>query len=207
MMYYTRRMGAIVALLLGLGLWPASHAEAQTTQHTITLTEFNAGRLQRTQRCMWVLGAWGAANVAVGGIGIGLSKRGENRAFHQMNLGWGLVNLGLAASGIWTASHADPAVFDLVASIGEQHRIERILLFNAGLDVGYIMSGVWLQAKARTSERSQERFKGFGRSIVMQGAFLMAFDLGAYFYIRQNGQSLPALLYPTGQGLGLTIPF
>ncbi|MFN4079659.1 MAG: DUF6992 family protein, partial [Saprospiraceae bacterium] len=84
---------------------------------------------------------------------------------------------------------------------------EKILLFNAGLDVGYIMSGVWLQARARTSEQNRDRFSGFGRSIVMQGAFLMAFDLGAYFYISQNGKSLPVLLYPTGQGLGLTLSF
>ena len=109
-----------------------------------TLIDWNRSRLQRTERSMWVLGGWAAANIAIGAIGMGRAK-GEARAFHQMNLGWGVINLGLAASGVWTASHTDPASLDWWSSQQELARLEKILLFNAGLDVGYVAAGAWLR--------------------------------------------------------------
>jgi len=144
------------------------------------LINLNQKRLQRTEQSMWVLGAWGAANIAVGAVGMRQSS-GADKAFHQMNLGWGAVNLGLAASGLWTVLHTDPTAFDLYQTTLEHHKIQKLFLFNAGLDAGYIMAGFWMQEKAKTASKNTERWKGFGRSIVLQGAFLMVFDLGAWW--------------------------
>ncbi len=146
-----------------------------------TLIDWNRSRLQRTERSMWVLGGWAAANLAVGAIGMSRAK-GEARAFHQMNLGWGAINLGLAASGLWTAMHSDPAALDGWAGYEALQSTQRIFLFNAGLDVGYIMAGCWMQERSKNATKHAERWRGFGRSIVLQGAFLFVFDLGAYFY-------------------------
>ncbi|MGI9159379.1 MAG: DUF6992 family protein [Saprospiraceae bacterium] len=153
------------------------------------LNAFNQKRLQRTEQSMWVLGAWGAANIAVGAIGMSRTS-GTDRAFHQMNLGWGAVNLGLAASGLWTALHTDPATSDLYQTAQEHHKLQKIFLFNAGLDAGYIMAGLWMQEKAKTAPLHAARWKGFGRSIMLQGAFLMAFDLGAFLSHRNLNREL-----------------
>ncbi len=51
---------------------------------------------------MWV---WGRAAPTGRSSGMGRTS-GERRAFHQMNLGWGVVNLGLASYGLWTATQA-----------------------------------------------------------------------------------------------------
>jgi len=149
----------------------------------IHLEQFNQKRLHRTEQSMWILGGWAVANIAVGAIGMGQTSSSQ-KAFHQMNLGWGAVNLGLAASGLWTATHADPAAFDLYQTTLEHHKIQKLFLFNAGLDAGYMMAGAWMQEKSKNTTKNPERLKGFGQSLVLQGAFLMAFDLGAFLYQR-----------------------
>ena len=176
--YETKKINRSTLLLLALFL-PGAFLLAQTTG----LTDFNQKRLQHTRQSMWVLGAWGTANIVVGAAAMRRTS-GADKAFHQMNLGWGAVNLGLAASGLWTAMHTDPAAFNLYQTALEHHKLQKIFLFNAGLDAGYLMAGFWMQEKSKTASKNAERWKGFGRSIVLQGAFLMVFDLGAWWHQR-----------------------
>ncbi len=201
-MYYS----TLRILLLLLFALQAGFLAAQTAT---LLPEFNRERLARTRNSMYWLGGWGAANLAVGAIGMRRTS-GEQRAFHQMNLAWGAVNLGLAATGWWTAVHADPASFDLYQTVRQHHRLPKIFLFNAGLDLGYMAGGLWLRERAKTAVRRPERLRGYGRSILLQGAFLFVFDLGACLY----HQGLESRLRPflqntslgmTGQGVSLTV--
>jgi len=124
-------------------------------------------------------------------------SQGTDKAFHQMNLGWGLVNAGLAASGLWTATHTDPASFDLYQSNLEHHRLQKIFLFNAGLDVGYMLGGLWMMEKSKTALKHQDRLQGFGKSIILQGAFLFLFDVGAAVYHQKLEHRLPAFFEQT----------
>lgn len=194
--------------LLLLSIFAIQPLSAQTT-----LRDWNEHRFQRTERSMWVLGGWAAANVLVGAVGMGRTS-GERRAFHQMNLGWGVVNLGLAASGLWTATHGDPAALDGWASYEALQRTRHIFVFNAGLDVGYVMAGFWAQERSKNVVKRAERMRGFGKSLVLQGAFLFAFDLGAYFYhqplAEQFRQHMPLENWSIGMrqdGVGLTWAF
>ncbi len=178
-------------------------------QTSTSLPDFNRDRLARTRHSMWVLGGWGAANLAVGAIGLRRGQ-GELRAFHQMNLAWGAVNLGLAATGWWTATQADPAAFDLYQTVRQHHRLQKIFLFNAGLDLAYMTGGAWLLERAKTATRRPERFRGYGRAVLLQSAFLFVFDLGACLYLQGLEHRLPPLLQNTslgmtGQGVGLTV--
>lgn len=166
-----------------------------------TLSDWNSHRLHRTSNAMLVLGTWATANILVGAIGASQSKNPEIKAFHQMNLGWGVINLGLATSGYWTATHTNPSGLDWWGSMTEQQQTERIFLFNAGLDAGYIMAGLWLKERAKNSIRHTDRLRGFGKSILVQGAFLLVFDLGAYAYHHRLDQGLKPLL-PTGTTIG-----
>ncbi len=175
------------------------------------LLDFNQMRLDRTRNAMYVLGAWGAGNIVAGAIGMSQTK-GSQRAFHQMNLGWGAVNLGLAVSGLWTATHTAPAMFDLYQTTAEHHRLQKILLFNTGLDVAYMAGGAWMMERAKTSAKNGERLRGFGRSILLQGAFLFVFDAGACLYLGSLGKRLPPLFSQLstgfdGQSLHLTWQF
>jgi len=189
---YTRRTNKMLFLLAFL-------APAALYAQDLRLEQFNQKRLHRTEQAMWILGGWAAANIAVGAIGMGRTN-GSQKAFHQMNVGWGAVNLGLAASGLWTATHADPATFDLYQTTLEHHKLQKLFLFNAGLDAGYMMAGAWMQEKSKTTAKNPDRLKGFGQSLLLQGAFLMVFDLGAYLHHRNLEPDLKPFLQQTEIG-------
>lgn len=154
---------------------------------------------------MIILGVWAVGNMATGAVLRG-NRVGEDRYFHDMNIAWNAVNLTIAGLGYYASMKADPASFDMASSIHEQYKIQKILLFNAGLDVGYMLGGVYLMERSKNTNNNPERLKGFGKSIVLQGGFLFAFDVVTYMvHTRGNGE-IPALLQGlsfNGQGIGI----
>lgn len=173
------------------------------------LLAFNQERLDKQRVSMLVLGGWAVGNIAVGAT-LGSQRSGEDKYFHYMNAGWNLVNLGLATAGYFTAVNSDPAALDLYASINEQHRMQKIFLFNAGLDVGYMAGGLYLMERAKNTENKPERLRGFGKSIILQGGFLFAFDLVAYWMISRGNSELQPLLEGltfNGQSIGYSLQF
>jgi hypothetical protein len=106
---------------------------------------------------------------------------------------WSLVWLGLAVlglsrassewwrsfwlmSGLWGLVDGAIAWFVLVRPPIGPVALQPILGINAGLDVVYLIAGAAL-ALGRGP-----RLRGFGWAVLVQGAFLLAFDL--YFYWR-----------------------
>lgn len=138
----------------------------------------NEHRLKVNQTGMIVLGSWAVGNIAVGLAG-SLKSNGEAKYFHQMNLMWNVVNAGIAGFGLYSALNSS-ADLPLLESLGEHEKIKRILLFNAGLDVGYMAAGFYLRERSLRAD-NPERLRGFGNSLVLQGAFLFAFDLAMFF--------------------------
>ena len=175
----------------------------------VGLADINQKRLEKQKVSMLILGSWAVGNIALGATLVN-QREGESKYFHGMNAGWNLVNLGLAAAGYLSAVKADPAAFGLYATVSEQHKLQKVFLFNAGLDVGYMMGGLYLMERSKNTENKPERLKGFGRSILLQGAFLFAFDLGAFLWQAQgNGELAPLLegLSFTGNSVGMVWRF
>lgn len=142
---------------------------------------------------MMVLGSWAVVNIAAG-LTFRQRRSGSDQHFHTMNAAWNGVNLGIAALGYWSAARTDPAALGLFESVEGHYRIQKILLFNAGLDVGYVLGGAYLLERAKTSTKNPERLKGFGQSIILQGGFLFVFDLVNYFVHQADGGALRELL-------------
>ncbi|MFK7933506.1 MAG: hypothetical protein AB8G22_08345 [Saprospiraceae bacterium] len=140
------------------------------------LVLYNQKRLNTNKTAMTILGAWAVGNIAVGATLQGKNKGTEAQYFHRMNAYWNVVNLGLAAAGLYAATKGDPASYDAFQTVQEQHKIQKVLLFNAGLDVGYVMAGFYLLERGKNSLKNQERLRGFGKSLILQGAFLFLFD-------------------------------
>jgi hypothetical protein len=174
------------------------------------LLQFNDLRLEKQRVGMLILGTWAAGNIATGVLLAGQHK-GENHYFHLMNVGWGVINLGLATAGYLGAIHGNPATFDAAATIIQQYNIEKILLLNTGLDVGYMLGGLYLMERSKNTRKNPERLKGFGKSIIMQGGFLFAFDL-TFYLVHANTRSaawqqLLSSIYFDGNQIGLVLQF
>ncbi|MBC6606090.1 hypothetical protein H8B13_04590 [Hymenobacter sp. BT188] len=162
---------------------------------TDALPLINRSRELLAERGMGVLGAWALLNLVVSGYFVTRTdKRTEWHYFHQMNVGWNMVNVALAVYGILNAHPNQVTGMTLADSFTAQFNFEKILLFNAGLDVAYIATGSWLRARPASTNHRPERLLGFGRSLWVQGAFLLVFDACFYFVYHQFAAELLELL-------------
>jgi hypothetical protein len=152
-----------------------------------SLLEFNQERLQTDKRLMLGLGSWAGANFLVSGVGWATVPKGEAHYFHQMNVLWNTVNIGLAIPGYFNAKKSNPNLtFD--NSILIQHKTEKIFLINTGLDVAYLSAGLLLRSNAKINLTKRDQFNGYGNSLLMQGGFLFLFDLTAYLLHNQHAK-------------------
>jgi hypothetical protein len=188
-------------LSIGVFIW------AQTTQ---ILEDFNQSRMSHQRTAMYVLGSWAVGNIALGTT-MQFFTTGEQKYFHQMNAGWNIVNLGIAGFALWSLRGQETGDVGLESSLSEYFTFQKVLLFNAGLDIGYMLGGLYMMERSRRPNiNNPERLKGFGQSIILQGAFLFGFDLITYLTSTKISTSiLPTLQINPGIGMqmGLQVSF
>jgi len=156
-----------------------------------SLSYFNHSREQIKHTGMTVLGGWAVSNIAVGGIS-SFNTTGSTKYFHQMNALWNLVNLGAATSGLVSAQKNRDKNLTADEVIKEQRKIEKIFLVNGLLDLAYIGGGTYLNR--RGINENDDKLKGYGASIILQGAFLLLFDATMYTSEKHNGKKLVQFL-------------
>ena len=120
-----------------------------------------------------VLGSFAVANIAAGTTGYFTADDPTWKAFHGTNAAWNTVNLGLAAAGAVSVARRPDESLSQRQERGR--RLHRVLAINAGLDVGYMAAGGTLWALGASDHRPE--LVGMGSALVLQGAFLLAFDL------------------------------
>lgn len=160
-------------------------------QSSLAMRSFQEERNTINKRGMIVLGSWAAANILLGAYG-NQKATGEAKYVHQFNAMWNLVNLGIATFGYVNAASLDPAAMSNREILKEFGSLQNLLLLNAGLDVAYMATALYLKERAKSSENG-ERLRGYGNSFLLQGAFLLVFDSAMYF-IHANNASIN--LYP-----------
>lgn len=121
-------------------------------------------------RMMAQLRLWALGNILGGGV-LMASPSEWWRAFGGMCAAWGLVNLLIALFALRSVQRKREQNPDARQAAQECHKLRRFLWLNAGLDVIYILVGAGLAVWGATP-----MLDGFGWAIVIQGAFLLAFD-------------------------------
>lgn len=169
-----------------LSLFTCAHAAAQDSLHYFTDT-----RNRTIFTGMKVLGSWGAANLAGGGIGWAMAK-GSNKYFYQMSTFWGAVNFGIATLGYTAARKKMNQSLTATESLKAQKKLENIFLINSGLDLVYTGAGLYM--KTRGNNKHNETLQGYGSAVMLQGIFLLIFDSVMYKLERNNGNSLRKFL-------------
>lgn len=179
------------------------------SQHSFgQLKDFNVKRHKTDQRLMLVLGAFATTNLVGSGIGWASASNEEMRFFHQMNVMWNTVNLGLAIPGYLKAKTANNAI-SFSKTMEQQRKTEFIFLFNGGLDLAYIGAGLIMRNEAKSNFEKANLLKGYGNSLLLQGGFLLIFDWLAYSLHQRHFKNncLPILkrLELSDNGLGLNL--
>jgi hypothetical protein len=144
-------------------------------------------RNQIVRRSMVILGSWAVANI-ISGFSIGSATGGEAKYFWKMNAYWNFINLGLAGMGYLNALKASAREYTFADNAEAQAAIEKIYLFNFGLDLAYIAGGFYLgeRGNANVTLKSRQQFKGYGASIAAQGGFLLIMDGVLFLLHHQN---------------------
>ena len=163
-----------ILLILLISLSHVLHA--QVISFGDTITTYNKARLKINKTGMQVLGAWGIANIAEGGVGYFTAKQDEWKYFQGMNALWGVVNTGIAAMSLSGLRRESNEKLTFQQAYARYHSNKKIDLINCGLDVVYIGAGIGLVKYSETTKNNPALFSGFGKSFALQGAFLLLFD-------------------------------
>ena len=144
-------------------------------------------------RGLAVLAAWVLLNLIGSGYYLAhADRRHESFYFHALNVLWNLVNAGLAAWGILRLHFHPPAGLDAAELLSTQHFYETLFGVNAVLDVLYVLAGSYLRGRAAWPDQSRpERLLGYGRSLWVQGGFLLLFDAGMWGLLHWLAQGWP----------------
>jgi hypothetical protein len=141
-----------------------------------TVGQYNVNRLNINRVGMEVLGSWGIVSMAAGGVGYFTAKQDEWKYFHEMNVLWGAVNTGIAAMGLAGVRKEMVKKMNYQQSYDRYKANKKLYIVNIGFDVLYIATGVGLAEYGASAKSNADIFKGFGKSIAVQGVFLLLFD-------------------------------
>jgi hypothetical protein len=166
---------ALVILFFIFFLAPLCNAQIQEELNT-----FNKERLNIQRKGMAALSIWSIGNMAWGAVGLATTE-GSTKEFHEMNLIWNGVNFVLAGPAYIGAKKGK---YDLTLrqTYTAQHKAEKSFLINSGLDIGYIMGGLYLTeiSKRETHKKYHDKELGYGNSFMLQGGFLLLLDITMY---------------------------
>ena len=173
----------------------------------IDLSAFNKQARQINKNGLLVLGSWSAANVIYGSIASSQTS-GSTKYFHQMNALWNGITLGLSSAGYFLAKKETGLSFE--ETLKKQAGVEKLFLFNAGLDVAYITGGLYLKERSKNSIDKRDKLKGYGESVMLQGSALLLFDVIMYAINNNHGKKLylgnkNVSLNFTGNAVGLVV--
>lgn len=182
-----RRSVVLIAVIFLLG-----NAFCILSAQDITVEDLDQRRNRINAAGMLTLGSWALANIGAN-TALYFSTDEDIRYFYQMNVLWNFINLGVAGLGYNGSVRAVPSS-DLFEAVDAQYSLEKILLLNAGLDAAYIMTGLFLLEYGRSFPGRQAMFRGYGQSLLVQGGFLLLFDLLMYGIQRGSRKLLEPLL-------------
>ncbi|GAB3895112.1 DUF6992 family protein [Spirosoma agri] len=197
---FRRLLFAAGSVLLGTA------APAQRVTPSPELRDFSEQRIRHQKTLGLTLGGYALANIAVGSIAAGQAS-GETKYFHQMNVYWNLVNLGIAGVGLLGSRKADAKGETLAQAVRRHETMKQILLLNVGLDVAYVVGGAYLRERSQSHPDKSDQLQGYGKSIMIQGGFLFAFDLVNYVIFKNRGDKQEVKLISAGpMGVGIVVP-
>jgi len=171
---------------------------------------FSEASLAANNAGMYVLGGWALANMAAGAYGWATFD-GEKKYFSQMTLFWNVVNLSIAGFALYSNYSTDVSLLNEGELLAKHLKTEKLFLINSGLDVGYVGAGLLMRHLSSNSEKRGDLLKGYGNAVILQGGFLLVFDMAMYFIFNdirpENLEPLAVMLDRDAIAAGVRIIF
>jgi hypothetical protein len=192
----------IIGIVLVLLLLPSTvHAQGP-------YADFYRESLRINNIGMAILGTWALTNISIGAYGWN-QQTGQRAYFHQMNLFWNTVNLTIAGIALYGNLTSDYGLLTGSELLDKQLKAQHLYLINGALDVGYIAAGSVLRYIAPRYPKNELRLSGYGNSVILQGSFLLVFDLVFYGLQRSHRTGFLDQLsvVPMHDALGMILSF
>ena len=148
--------------------------------HTAAIWSFNRRLTHR-------LAAWSLLSIAAGAA---LLRGGRpfQRALGTQNIVWGIIDGAIALGGQQAAENKQASATPTDDG-AHARQLRRVLWLNAGLDLLYIVGGLRLFSSRPALPSHRLDRKGHGIGIMVQGAFLLIFDLAHALRVPHIDQS------------------
>ena len=145
-------------------------------------TELHRDFFKTQQFAMTGLGIWSAGNLIASPIFSGKIFQDDPTMttqdyFHRMNFNWNVVNGAIAGLGYWSVCRRKKKSWNLTNLEKDKKKLTTSLCVNMGLDVAYIVSGILLNRAGQNASSDENLKIGYGNSLILQGGFLLAFDI------------------------------
>ncbi len=82
--------------------------------------------------------------------------------------------------------------------------MEQIYLLNSGLDVAYVVGGLYFTERANNVAEKHDWLKGYGNSIILQGSALFLYDGIMYLIHHNHGKKLDRFIDKMQIGFAVT---
>jgi hypothetical protein len=168
--------GTLLVRNLTIGLLLLLLALPTTVRGQSAYVDYYTESLRINNIGMAVLGGWALANISIGAYGWS-QQTGQRSYFHQMNLFWNTVNLSIAGIALYSNLTSEYAQLTGPELMDKQLKFQRLYLINAALDVAYVAGGGFMRYLAPKYPKNEMRLRGYGNSVILQGTFLLVFDL------------------------------
>lgn len=184
------------------------HASLNAQDSNIDSLAVERDKISKTS--LHVLGAWAGLNILQSSISL-VNAENDSKYFFRTNIYWNSVNVAIAGLGLMQLRKQSQKTLTLQQQLHKQNQVEKVLLFNTGLNVAYITTGLYLKERAG-SRANSDQLKGTGNSLILQGCFLLVLDGVQYVLQRKNGRMMQKHfegleLTPTSNGVGLVYRF
>ena len=153
-----------------------NYAQSQSRKADSLLIHNNF--FQNQQVSLSLLSGWSVANLAISPYATNnlFSPQTLNDHFHQMNFMFNLVNGAIAGFAHFEVNRRSKLSWTLSDIDRQRKKARKSIKINMGLDLSYVIGGFIINNLSTQNKNNTNQFKGYGNSLILQGAYLFIYD-------------------------------
>jgi len=164
----------ITLILLLILITIFAHSQSRKTDSLLIHNNF----FQNQQASLSLLSGWSVANLSISPYATNnlFNPKTLNDHFHQMNFMFNVVNGAIAGFAHYEVNRRSKLSWTLSDIEQQRRKATKSIKINMGLDLSYIIGGFILNNLSTQNKNNTNQFKGYGNSLILQGAYLFIYD-------------------------------